>query len=410
MGHVRPVIFGRPGGARLGGPYCWDLCFSTSAGHGRTIDEEWERHAQPQQLAPAALAAAVALFSAAAVPRSSWSQCDSPGTCRRCVLAPFGALRRAPLAAGFSFGLYVLLVPFDNLLNTGSFGTVTKLLGIVAGAFLMMWILARRNVLPYRARRRFLARSASGCWRARSGPSTRGSALPMMPTYGGLLLLYAVVSMIPISPAQFRLLCSLVVAGSRLRGGLRRQHVLPRPDFAQESPARLIIEIGSDEIDPNHFSDALIFPAAISACGACGPAAAGAAGLHRGLGGAGGRDSAERLARRRDRAAADRGYYLCARGTGLNWQASESRCWRSTVQTSVFVRFSTALETGGSGRTSIWAVALGGRKAPAASGLWDRKLPDGLQSLLPDDAPAVSVRLGQSGAQPPVALPRRDWA
>ncbi len=30
----------------------------------------------------------------------------------------------------------------------------------------------------------------------------------------------------------------------------------------------------------------------------------------------------------------------------------------STVQTSVFLRFSSALDTGGSGRTSIWAVAL----------------------------------------------------
>ncbi len=38
-----------------------------------------------------------------------------------------------PLA--FPFGLYVLLVPFDNILSFGSFGTITKLLGIVSGAF-----------------------------------------------------------------------------------------------------------------------------------------------------------------------------------------------------------------------------------------------------------------------------------
>ena len=46
------------------------------------------------------------------------------------------------------FGLYVLLVPFDNLLNTGSFGTITKLLGMVAGAFLLLWVV-RRDWSPF---------------------------------------------------------------------------------------------------------------------------------------------------------------------------------------------------------------------------------------------------------------------
>src|ERR1700729_3073411 len=62
-------------------------------------------------------------------------------------LALYAALRW-PLES--LFGLYVMLVPFDNLLNTGSLGTLTKLLGIVTGAFLALWV-ARRNLISFSA-------------------------------------------------------------------------------------------------------------------------------------------------------------------------------------------------------------------------------------------------------------------
>ena len=64
----------------------------------------------------------------------------------------------------------------------------------------------------------------------------------------------------------------LVVTGGVCAAAYGANMFYHDPTFAQESLAtrRLIIHVGQYEIDPNHFSDALIFPAAILACGACG--------------------------------------------------------------------------------------------------------------------------------------------
>ena len=82
---------------------------------------------------------------------------------------------RWPLAS--AFGLYVLLVPFDNLLNTGSFGTMTKLLGMVAGAALLLYVVRQRRERLLHPRLWHLPaplRRCPRCWGARQASGVAG--------------------------------------------------------------------------------------------------------------------------------------------------------------------------------------------------------------------------------------------
>jgi O-antigen ligase len=268
---------------------------------------------------------------------------------------------RWPLEA--LFGLFVLLVPFDNVLNTGSFGTLTKLLGVVAGACLLFWVVRRRRVTLASESVRILGlllvwMLASCLWAV-----DQKAALQIMPTYAGLMLLYAVLTMVPVSTSQFRMLLALVVAGGLCAAAYGAHLFYHDPSFAQQALTmrRLVIQVGDYHIDPNHFSDALLFPVAILAMWALRA-----------------RQLIARLACVGGLALMVVAILLSGSREGLTalLVIAAYYLWRSryrlrlaigiigvllvaaTVQTSVFARFATALETGGSGRTSIWAVAI----------------------------------------------------
>ncbi len=115
------------------------------------------------------------------------------------IALPFAAYLALVRPLVFPYGLYVLLVPFDNLLGSGSGGTLTKVLGIVAGACILLW-----------------------CWRTHSARVPGRPAMPLffltlwillstlwaidqsaatsiLPTYLGLFLLYFALSSAPVS-------------------------------------------------------------------------------------------------------------------------------------------------------------------------------------------------------------------
>lgn len=315
------------------------------------------------QLAPrAALAAVVPLGIGAALVLLNGMSLVTAGAFAL-VIAPFAlyAALRWPIET--VFGLYVLLVPFDNLLNTGSVGTVTKLLGIIAGAFLLLWI-ARRNLFTFSSQpARILAVLALWMLATTLWAVDQKIAVAMIGTYGGLMMLYAVVCMIPITPAQFRLLCLLVVTGGVCAAAYGANMFYHDPTFAQESLAtrRLIIHVGQYQIDPNHFSDALIFPAAILGMW-CLRARLLLARLAC-IGGLSLLAVAILLSGSREGLTAlglIAAYYFWRSKYRLKLAMALGgvALLATTVQTSVFLRFATALDTGGSGRTSIWAVAL----------------------------------------------------
>lgn len=291
-------------------------------------------------------------------------------------LAIYAALRW-PLET--LFGLYVLLVPFDNLLNTGSFGTLTKLLGIVAGAFLLVWVL-RRHLLSLQAPPvRVLALLVIWMLATSFWALDQRAALQAMPTYAGLMLLYAVISMVPITPAQFRLLLTLVVVGGVCAAAYGAHMFYSEPVQQNLAIRRLVVQVGQYNIDPNHFADALIFPAAIAgmwclrakslltriACLA--PLAVIVFAIFL----SGSREAAIGLA------LIALYYFITSKyrarlGIGLIGLG----VLVSTVQSSMFQRFSVALETGGAGRTDIWSVALEAAKHRLLQGYGIGNFPD----------------------------------
>ncbi len=279
------------------------------------------------------------------------------------LAAPFALYAALKRPLDFPFGLYVLLVPFDNLLHTGGFGTLTKLLGIVAGGFLLLWIARRRRTAGVGAPVLFLA--ALGVWMLASTlwAIDQQAALEIMPTYAGLMLLYAALAMMPISLDGFRRLLLLVVGGGLCAAAYGVHAFRTDPTFAQESQVmmRLVVQVGQDRIDPNHFADALLFPIAIITMWAL------------------------RTPRLVAKLACIAGLALLVvaillsgsrEGLTATLLIAAYYFWRSRyrlqlvvaaagvvavaagVQTSVFLRFASAVQTGGSGRTSIWAVAL----------------------------------------------------
>lgn len=58
-------------------------------------------------------------------------------------LCTYAALKRPLL---FPFCLYVILVPFDQLLGFSKLGTITRLLAVVSGAAIIFWIVRNRQV------------------------------------------------------------------------------------------------------------------------------------------------------------------------------------------------------------------------------------------------------------------------
>jgi O-antigen ligase len=321
-----------------------------------------ETAAEHQWVSRVALAAAVVLFSAAAVTLLVSGPSTIVLGLVALLLAPlflYVALRR-PL--DFPFGLYVLLVPFDNLLGLGTFGTLTRLLGIVAGVFLMIWILRRRDALPISRPLAIIFALAAWILASSFWAINQGVAVQLVPTYVGLFLLYAVLSSIPISPSQFRILLWLVVGGSLCAAGYGIDIFYHHPNYAAtDGPARLIMESGSASIDPNHFADVLLFPVAIVIMWSL--RARNILAKLAGIGAlvvlvtaillSGSREGftgillicVYYLVRSRYR------FQLAAVGAAFAVAIA-------TTQTALWARFSTVLDTGGSGRTSIWAVGL----------------------------------------------------
>ena len=311
----------------------------------------------------AVLAVAASLVGAAALVPLAFGVSFSSIALAGLLLGPialYTALRR-PL--DFPLGLYILLIPYDNLLGTGSFGTLTKLLGMVAGAFLLLWV-ARQRCFSL-ASRPALVLCALLLWMLVSTfwALDQSAALKIMSTYAGLMTLYIVLTMMPVSPQQFRTLLFLTVAGAVSAAIYGIHAFFKDPTFAQESAVmqRLVVAVGDNYIDPNHFADALLCPISIA--------------MMWGL-------RAKRLVPKIAFIAVVAILVLAVLYSGSREGLTATffiACyfiWRSryrlqvslvlgtlvatalSAHTSVWLRFASAAQTGGSGRTSIWAVAV----------------------------------------------------
>ncbi len=165
----------------------------------------------------------------------------------------------------FPFGLYILLVPFDNLLGSGSGGTITKMLGIAAGIFFILLAVRRKTAGLSGISMVLLAVLAA--WMAISmvWALDQEAALQIMPTYAGLFLLYIALSMIKLTLKEFKFVLFLIVVSGLCAAIYGANAFYTDPSLVASDPTttRLVVQSGNQSIDPNHFANALLLPLAI---------------------------------------------------------------------------------------------------------------------------------------------------
>jgi O-antigen ligase len=179
-------------------------------------------------------------------------------------LAAYFALTKPLL---FPFCLFVILVPFDNLLSFSSWGTLTKLLGILCGAAIVFWLLrSKRYVVPDRsllgwAGFAFLA-IGSMAWAI--DPATGSEALL---TLLELFLMYAVLSFMPLDTKTLTAIVWSIILSGTIAAAYGAYLFERGIDVG--SSGRLIIgssatvNVGA-RIDPNHFAASLLVPIALA--------------------------------------------------------------------------------------------------------------------------------------------------
>lgn len=265
----------------------------------------------------------------------------------------------APLI--FPFGVYVGLVPFDNLLSISAFGTLTKVLGGAAGAALIFYLLRTKKAV--RPSRTLLIWGALYVWAG----VTAFWAYDQTVVFTGLLtstllvLLYAAISIFPADRNALRCVTLAIIIGSVAAAIYGAYLFHNGVNIYYGSRLRITSDTGA--IDPNHFAAAMLLPIALCLSsllhtrkGLVAIASVAAlALLFVGVALSGSRGAVVAIGCMlvyfliRDRAKVR----LIAMGV-----ATAIMALLFSASTDLWNRFGTAVSTGGNGRTSIWRVGL----------------------------------------------------
>jgi exopolysaccharide production protein ExoQ len=175
------------------------------------------------------------------------------------------ALKRSYL---FPYGLYVVLVPFDNMLKISGAGTLTKMLGIASTIFIIIYAVRRKGLnKPPLAMYFWCAYMAwtllSAMWTVNVGEAM----IDVQQTFS-LVLMYAVLAVAPVEERDVRAICACLVFGG-IAASIYGMYLL------HESPVlatggdhgRLMINVANRTIDPNHFANSMLAPLAIALVG-----------------------------------------------------------------------------------------------------------------------------------------------
>jgi O-antigen ligase len=173
------------------------------------------------------------------------------------------ALKRPYL---FPYGLYLVLVPLDNMLLIHGVGTLTRLLGIAATAFVVIQVMREKRLgrPPLTAS---LGLAYLG-WMLISLVWTPdvSHGLSDVQSMGSLIVMYAVLSVAPISERDLRVVCGCIVAGGVIASVYGISLLHGSGDVGAEY-GRLLIDVDNRVIDPNHFANSLLAPLALAIAG-----------------------------------------------------------------------------------------------------------------------------------------------
>lgn len=161
----------------------------------------------------------------------------------------------------FPYCAYVLLVPFDLLLSVPAVGTAARLSGAAAGAALLFWLIRRRAiVVPGPALLAWTGFVAWSClsmlWAIDPSSSARETG-----TLAQLVALYAIVSFVPASMQDVRVVVAAVAAGGIVAASFgihELAHLSPAQQLLNEVSDRIPLLVGSRRLDINQFADSLL--------------------------------------------------------------------------------------------------------------------------------------------------------
>ena len=172
------------------------------------------------------------------------------------------ALKRSYL---FPYGIYVVLIPFDNMLKISGAGTLTKMLGILSMLFVIVYAFRRKGLnAPPMALYAWLAflvwTLVSMFWTA-----DVSNGLATVQSLMSLILMYAVLSVAPVEYRDLRAICICIVLGGIASSfyGMYLLHDMPSIAMGGSDPGRLVINVDNRTIDANHFANAMLTPIAL---------------------------------------------------------------------------------------------------------------------------------------------------
>ncbi len=170
---------------------------------------------------------------------------------------------RYPLV--FPFGLYLMLLPYDNLTGACTNGaTISRLLAIASGVALVLNALARRQVLaPQKAWYWWAAvvgwMGITALWSV--DPTQSGIVLAQM---AQLLLLFTVLAMYPARPGEARMVLGMVVVSYTISGAYALYQYLSGAAYH----GRVSLVTGEGLVaDPNHYAANFLLPIGITLAG-----------------------------------------------------------------------------------------------------------------------------------------------
>jgi O-antigen ligase len=166
----------------------------------------------------------------------------------------------------FPYGLYVLLVPFDNMLLIPGAGTLTKLLGMISIACIVVMVLRKKKIsrppLAVAFGLAYLAWDVCSLMWAPDLPAGFLDATTMC----SLVIMYALLAVAPVSERDLRLICALLVLGG-VAASLYGMALLHGSAGTAGDYGRLMIDVDNRRIDPNHFANSLLAPLALAVVG-----------------------------------------------------------------------------------------------------------------------------------------------
>jgi hypothetical protein len=163
----------------------------------------------------------------------------------------------------FPFGLYVALVPFEEILGFGRMGTVNKLLGVLSFAAILLGLLRRGEFCkPPPA---VVAWMVVGAWMGLTGLWTidqKDFQIGYL-TFVLNFLLYALVAMTIPTKGDVEFLCTCLVTGGLFAAAVALWPLLHGVPLGTDGRLTLPGSNPYDPPDPNQFAAALLLPFAV---------------------------------------------------------------------------------------------------------------------------------------------------